>query len=58
MKAGNTQKVFIHKFPSFLISYFLKTLILDKKELILDKEELILDKEEEILTLKLRDFLS
>ena len=53
MKAGNTKKIFIHEFPSFLISYFLKTLILDKEELIFDEEELILDKEREILSLKL-----
>ena len=51
MKACNTQRIFIHEFPSFQVSSFLKTSILDK-------EELILDKEGEILTLKLRDFLS
>ena len=51
MKVGNTQKIFIREFPSFQISYFSKTLILDK-------EELILDKEGEILSLKLQDFLS
>ena len=55
---GNTQKIFIREFPNFLMSYFSKTLNLDKEELILDKEELVLDKEGEILSLKLRDFLS
>ena len=51
IKTENTQNIFIHEFPGFLISYFSKTLILDRKELILDKEG-------EILSLKLRDFLS
>ena len=54
----NTQKIFICEFPSFLMSYFSKTLNPEKEELILDKEELVLDKEGEILALKLRDFLS
>ena len=38
MKAGNTKKIFIRKFPSFLTSYFSKTLNLDKEKLIIDKE--------------------
>ena len=58
IKEGNTQKIFICKFPSFLMSYFSKTLNPDKEELILDKDELVLDKEREILSLILRDFLS
>ena len=45
------QNIFIHEFPSFQVSYYSKTLIIDK-------EELILDKEGDILSLKLRDFLS
>ena len=43
-KVENKQKIFISEFPSFQISYFPKSLILDK--------------EEEILSLRLRDFLS
>ena len=43
-KTENTQEIFISRFPSFQIPYFLKRLILDK--------------EEDILSIRLRYFLS
>ena len=50
-KVENTQRIFISRFSSVQIHYFLIELILDKKELILDMEE-------EISSPRLRDFLS
>ena len=51
MKAENTQKIFISRFPSVQIHYF-------PEGLIIYKEELILDMEVEILSPRSRDFLS